>query len=141
MKRRKFLSVVGIIPLLTLAACEKNLPSTPTIVTGKVTDENNLPVEGVEFLFSGNTRSGLSVINTFNVREISNTIGSYTLSKIIPSNTDQAELKIVGFFSISPNHTLWFLQNGIYMELGNPVTIPSSGYGKTNTFNFQIRKK
>jgi hypothetical protein len=110
-------------------------------VTGKVTDENNLPVEGVEFLFSGNTRSGLSVINTFSIRETSNTLGAYTLSKVIPSNTDQAELKIVGVFSISPNHTIWILRNGIYEELGNPVNIPSSGYGKTNTFNFQIRKK
>ncbi|AXE18641.1 hypothetical protein DR864_13195 [Runella rosea] len=141
MKRRQFLSAATTLPLLTLAACEKNFPSDPTIVTGKVTDENNLPMEGVEFLFSGNARRGLSVINTFSTREISNTLGSYTLSYVIPSTTDQAELKIVGIFSISPNHSMWILQNGIYEELGNPINIQRSEYGKINTFNFQIRKK
>ena len=69
MKRRKFLIALGVMPPLVLDAYKKdkpiNLPSITTIVKGKVIDENNAPVQGFEFSFTGVKKTGISGVGTF----------------------------------------------------------------------------
>ena len=61
MKREQFIKslALSILPLALLQACKKSLPSTPTVITGKVIDENNMPVEGFMFSFSGIDKKNL----------------------------------------------------------------------------------
>ena len=61
MKREQFIKslALSILPLVVLQACQRRLPSAPTVITGKVIDENNMPVEGFMFSFSGIDKKNL----------------------------------------------------------------------------------
>jgi hypothetical protein len=143
MKRRQFISTATTLPLLALAACEKNLPSTPTIVTGKVTDENNLPVEGVEFLFYGTDKKGLSGIPTFDLSATSDKEGIYRFSQVIPNGTDNASIlpQESNKFRFGIDYSIFFYKDGIANAATAPIEIERKKYGKENVINFQIRKK
>ena len=149
MKREQFIKslVLSILPLaLLLQACQKSLPSAPTVVTGKVIDENNMPVEGVKLEFYGAERKGISPIPTFSVEANTNKAGVYSLSQVVPDGTSFTNLSPVSyknsfFFSGQEEYIIFILENGIYKELIYKPPIQREDYGKTNTFNFQIRKR
>lgn len=144
MKRRPFLSLVSIILLLALTSCEKTLTSTPTIVTGRVIDEYNTPVEGVELRFSGyDQKNVLSHSETFYLTALTDKDGIYYLSQVIPNGTDNAAILPLetGKFRFGIDYNIFFYKDGVATLVGGPIEIQSQNYGKTNTFNFQIRKK
>ncbi|MDF7819820.1 hypothetical protein P1X15_19520 [Runella sp. MFBS21] len=145
MKRRQFLSLVSIILILTLISCEKTLTSTPTIVTGRVIDENNTPVEGVEFRFSGyDQKNAFSHSETFYLTALTDKDGIYYLSQVIPNGTDNANILPLetSKFRFGMDYNIFLYKDAVATTLvGRPIEIQSKNYGKTNTFNFQIRKK
>lgn len=148
MKRRQLLKLLGLTPptLLIAASCKEKLPSTPTIVTGKIIDENGLPLEGAGLRLSGTDVKGFAGAETFSITAESDKDGNYKLSQLIPKDTDR-----IGILSMSTDkvpkdqgfggyHPYIFL-NGKYIELGAPYDIPRSDWGKTITLNYQFIKQ
>lgn len=144
MKRQAFIKALSILPVALMQACQKSFPSTPTIVTGKVIDENNLPVEGVEFQFSGIYKKGISGGgSTFNLRTQSDKDGVYRFSQVIPDATDDASIKVESNakFDFNFKYQVLFFFNGKYDDTGSLIPVQQSAYGTTVTLNFQIRKR
>ncbi len=143
MKRKQFLNALTAFPILAVAACEKGFPSTPTVVTGKVIDENNLPVEGVEFIYGGARQKGLSYIPTFDINILTDKEGIYKGSFIVTGDTDFVTLKPIGNakFDFTFKYDVLFLLNGIYTIVGSPIPIQRNEYGTIVTLNFQIKKR
>jgi hypothetical protein len=84
MKLRKFLIAFGILLPLVFSSCGKDeFPSTPTILTGKVINENDKPVEGFELKFSGYHQKGTSPIPTFDETGTTNSDGIYSISYVV----------------------------------------------------------
>jgi hypothetical protein len=146
MKRQAFIKALSILPMALLQACEKSFPDTPTIVTGKVIDENNMPVEGVTFSFSGAEVKGISPIPTFRIQGATNKEGIYSLSQVIPNDTSFSNFSPISykksfFFSGREEYTILILRTGTYEEVIEPIPVQREEYGGTVTFNFQIRKR
>ena len=148
MKREQFIEALAlsILPLTLLQACQRSLPFAPTVVTGKVIDENNMPVEGVRLAFSGAEVKGISPIPTFRVEADTNKAGVYSLSQVVPNGTSFTNFSPLSyknsfFFSGQEEYIILVLKNGIYQEMKDRIGIQREDYGKTNTFNFQIRKR
>ena len=80
MKRRQMLCILCIAPAATLISCKDNLPSTSTIVRGKIIDENGNPLEGAGLRLSGANLKGFSGYDTFNITIESDKNGMYKLS-------------------------------------------------------------
>jgi len=146
MKRRKFLIALGVVPPLVLSACKKDeLPKTATVITGKVIDENNMPVEGWELLFYGIERKGISGADTFAEQKFTDSNGVFSFSITIPSDTVNVRFGPLGFrFDDKLNRKnpdyLIFIEVGGKFEArikdeASPVI------GKENTYNYQIKKK
>ena len=133
MKRRKFLIALGVVPPLVFSSCGKDeFPSTPTVITGKVVDENDKPVEGVKFRFSGFYLKGISPIPTFSLDTETNKDGIYNVSYIITNGEAEFLPKE------DPKFNIYVLKNNQYIIASGvgPLIL-----GETNTFNFQIRKR
>ena len=144
MKRRKLLQILGLIPSALLAvACKEKLPTTPTIVTGKIIDENGLPLEGAGLRLTGVRDQGYSPVPIFSITVETDKDGIYKLSRLLPKETDQ--------LSILPNPTdrvpvnvgfadyvTYIFLDGHYGQLGAPYFIPRSEWGKTTTLNYQF---
>ena len=148
MKREQFIKslALSILPLALLQACKKSLPSTPTVITGKVIDENNMPVEGVKLAFSGAKMKGISPIPTFRIEAETNKAGVYSFSQVVPDGTSLNNFSPVSykssfFFSGREEYIIFVSKNGIYQEMRDFIMVQREDYGKTNTFNFQIRKR
>ncbi len=144
MKRKQFLNALTALPILAVAACEKGFPSTPTVVTGKVIDENGLPVEDFVFSFSGTHKKNiLNAVTTFSERNKTDKDGIYKFSVVIPQDTDFVEFVVEGYendFSRTSMVDLYIEKNSIY-EIYRPIGTGPINYGSTNTFNFQIKKR
>ena len=146
MKRRNFLIALGVVPLLILSACKKDeLPKTATVITGKVIDENNKPVEGWELLLYGIERNGTSAVDTFAEQQFTDSNGVFSFSIGVPQNTDNVTFGPLGFrFDDKLNR-----KNSdylIFIEIGGKFEprIKDEAYpiiGKENTYNYQIKKK
>jgi hypothetical protein len=136
MKRRKFLIALGVVPPLVVSSCGKDeFPSTPTVITGKVVDINDKPVEGIGLSFGGGYRKGLSIIPTFDVRVKTNKDGIYRIEKVVPDGTDDASFLPDGIPPLSDIY-LWKDNKYIIASGVGPIV-----YGETNTFNFQLRQR
>ncbi len=146
MKRRQLLKLLGLAPPLWLAACKDKLPSTPTVVKGKIIDENGKPLEGAGLRLSGTDVKGFAGAETFSITAESDKDGGYKLSQLIPKNTDR--------ISILPMHTdkvplnigvgdfvSYQLKNSIYDKVTAPHDIPRSSWGKTTIINYQFKKR
>ncbi|MCU0470141.1 MAG: Ig-like domain-containing protein [Arcicella sp.] len=147
MKRRKFLIALGVVPPLVLEACSDTTPKpkTPTIVTGKVIDENNMPVEGWEVMFYGLEKIGISGIDTFAEQKFTDSNGVFSFSVIVPSNTDSVDFGPLGFRSNDKlnrknSDYLLFIEVAGKFELSIKDELPPT-IGQTNTYNYQIKKK
>lgn len=146
MKRRNFLIALGIVPPLILSACKKDeLPKTATVITGKVIDENNKPVEGWEFMFYGSRLNGISGMSTFQEQILTDSNGMFSFSITIPPETVTVRFAPLGFrFDDKLNR-----KNPdylIFIEIGGKFEprIKDEAYpiiGKENTYNYQIKKK
>jgi hypothetical protein len=133
MKRRNFLIALGLVPPLAFVSCGKDeFPSTPTIITGKVVDENSMPAEGVKFRFSGFYLKGTSPIPTFGVDTETNKDGIYNVSYVVTNGEAEFLPKEDSKFNIY----VW--KNNQYIIASG---VGSITLGETNTFNFQIRKR
>ena len=147
MKRRKFLIALGVLPPLVLKACKKNtpLPTTPTIITGKVIDENNMPVEGWELMFYGSKLNGISAISTFQEQKFTDVNGVFSFSVIVPQDTDSVGFAPLGFryddklIRKNPDYLLFIEISGKFerrLKDEDPPII-----GKSNTYHYQVKKK
>lgn len=135
MKRRQTLRLLGSLPIW-LAACKGKFPSAPTVVTGKVVDENGLPAEGIELTLVGNKKKGVSPIPTFDERTKTDSDGKYTLSHVVSSNTDFVVFRI----DTGTQYIPYIERDGQYEILGSSIIIQQKNYGKTKTINLQVRK-
>lgn len=138
MKRRLFLQGLALAPPLLLTACGKELPYTATIITGIVLDENDVPIQGIKFVFGGNT-GGINPKDTFYEETVSDATGHYYLEKIIPQGTVSVSL-IPNLTSLTlPKYTqasyivLCFV-DGVY-QTAIPFIV-----GEKTTLNFKIFK-
>ena len=147
MKRRKFLIALGVLPPLVLEACKKDipLPTTPTIITGKVIDENNMPVEGWQLMFYGIERKGVSSVDTFTEQKFTDSNGFFSFSVVVPPNTDSVTFGPLGFRyddklnRKNPDYLLFIEIGGKYerrLKDEDPPVI-----GKSNIYNYQVKKK
>lgn len=134
--------ILIILSLFSFVSCKKDkFPSTPTIVNGKVVDENDIPIEGYEFQFSGFNSTGLLKGNpTYNEYKQTNKEGVFYFSWVVSSDTDEVSLKPVGLKFTNGNYNT--LYSDIYqIKDGKNIDAGAAGpikYGKTNTFNFQV---
>jgi hypothetical protein len=138
MKRRNFLIALGVVTLLVLEACSTklDLPSAATIITGKVVDVNNNPLEGIGFSFGGEYKKGLSGIPTFDVSVKTNIDGIYKIEALVPQGTESTSFLPE---QISYDVIFYVWKNNQYEKVQSPI-VPIT-LGETNTFNFQIRKR
>jgi hypothetical protein len=145
-KRRQLLKLLGLVPLVLLFSCKDKQPSTPTIVKGKIIDENGNPLEGAGLRLSGVKLKGFSGFDTFSITAESDKDGMYELSQVAPQNTDQISIlprttdKVPLDMGFGGYHHYIFI-GGKYVELGAPYDIPLSDWGKTITLNYQFIKK
>ena len=137
MKRNQFWLWLLLLPPL-LQSCEKKYPNAETIIQGKIVDENDNPMEGVAFVFSGiNKTSLLNSTGTFYQTTKSDKNGEFTISQIIPKKTDYIDLNFTGS---QPQYRNYIFTNStlkayIPDAISNYITI-----GKTNNLKFQIKK-
>ena len=139
MKRRNFLIALGVVPPLLFCSCGKDeFPSTPTVITGKVVDENDKPVEGVKFRFSGFYLKGISPIPTFGLDAETNKDGIYNISYVVTNGEAEFLPQDSPKYNFNSQFNIFVWKNNQYVKVNGvgPITI-----GETNTFNFQIRKR
>lgn len=139
MKRRKFLGVLGILPPILFSCGKDEFPDRPTIITGKVIDENDMPVVGLKFQFGADYAKSLFYrISIFNVIGETNKDGVYTISHMV----DYGETIFKPFsdtnYDLNSVYNIYVWKNNKYEQVGNPVGPIING--ETNTFNFQLRK-
>ncbi len=137
---------LGVVPPLILSACKKDeLPKTATIITGKVIDENNKPVEGWELMFYGSKLNGISAMSTFQEQEMTDADGMFSFSLTVPQDTGSVGFAPLGFrFDDKLNRKT--SDYVIFIEIGGKFEprIKDEAYpiiGKSNTYNYQIKKK
>lgn len=149
MKRRKFLISLGVVPPLVIASCEKDfpLPTTLTIINGKVIDENNMPVKDWGFTFSGYDATRIPNVNTFAENTLTNKDGIYNFSLVIPQSTSYINFNPIGIIengAISEKtllYKIFFERDGKYIPFNSSAPNPTPKIGESNTINFQIIKK
>jgi hypothetical protein len=144
--KRQLLEMFCLAPLAALVGCKDILPSTPTIIRGKIIDGNGNPLEGAGLGFSGANLKGFSGYNTFAITTETDQNGIYELSQIttqdiekihiLPRTTDKVPLD-EGF----GGYVHYIFIDGRYIALGAPYDIPRSSWGKTITLNYQFIKK
>ncbi len=138
MKRRKFLGVLGILPPILFSCGKDEFPDRDTIITGKVIDENDMPVVGFKFQFGADYAKGLHRLPIFDVIGETNKDGIYTISHIVDYGL--ASFKPLGFttYDLMTEYTIHLWKDNQYEKAGNPIGPIING--ETNTFNFQLRK-
>ncbi|WP_149240749.1 hypothetical protein [Dyadobacter sp. 32] len=145
MKRRQMLRLLGLAPPVFLVSCrDSKVPSAPTIVTGKVTDEHDMPIEGALIRMFGTKRQGLSGVGTFSTEGLTHKDGNYTLSYVVPRGTDFVNVSPKGTSTINDQtHDYSVQMNGVgsYVQLGSSPVLHWGDYGKTTTINFQYKKR
>lgn len=145
MKRRKLLQLLGLIPPALLAAsCEEKLPTSPTIVTGKVIDENGLPLEGAGLRLSGTDVKGFAGTTTFSITAESGKDGTYELSQIIPKNTNHISILSMYTDKVptgNQGYTPYVFRNNGFVPEAAPVDIARQNWGKITTLNYRFIKQ
>lgn len=138
MKRRKFLGVLGILPPILFSCGKDEFPDRNTIITGKVIDENDMPVVGLKLQFSGDYAKGLSLIPIFDVIGETNKDGIYTISHMVDYGRTTFKPFSDTNYDLMTKYNIYVWKNNQYEKVGNPVGPIING--ETNTFNFQLRK-
>ncbi len=146
MKRRKLLKLLGLTPagLLIASSCKEKLPSTPTIVTGKIIDENGLPLEGAGLRLTGRNIEGITGgYATFSIYMESDKEGRYKLTQLLPKDTDEVTIASMSTSKIivdNQNYEVYILEGTIYYLETSPYNIPRTSWGKATTLNYQFIK-
>jgi hypothetical protein len=106
------LITLGVLFSFVVTSCEKDEPSPPTIFTGYVIDENNQPVEGIEFLLIGD-KKGLFI------RTESDSKGYFYLESIIPDGVGLVEFQFTYGRSKYTDglYERFCLVNGVYQKI------------------------
>lgn len=139
MKRRNFLIALGVLPPLVFSSCGKaEFPASPTVITGKVVDENDKPVEGVKFRFSGFYLKGISPIPTFDVDGETNKDGIYSVSYVVTNGEAEFLPQNSPKYDFNSQFNIFVWKNNQYVKVNGVGPLI---YGEKNTFNFQIRKR
>ncbi|WP_025761420.1 carboxypeptidase-like regulatory domain-containing protein [Dyadobacter tibetensis] len=143
MKRRQLLQFLAL-PLFLVGSCKEKLPTSPTIVTGKIIDEKGLPLEGAGLRLSGTDVKGFAGTTTFSITTESDKDGNYKLSQIIPKNTDHISIlsrptdKVpTGNQGYAPHIS----RNNSFVLETAPRDIARENWGKTTTLNYQFIKQ
>ena len=145
MKRRKMLRLLGLAPPVFLVSCrDAKVPSAPTIVIGKVIDENDMPIEGASIRMYGIKQQGLSGTGTFSIDTLTGKDGNYTLSYVVPRGTDFVNVSAEGSSTVTEKtHFIYAQKNGIGSNVipASDAELRGGDYGKTTTVNFQYKKR
>ncbi len=144
MERRPFLKILSLAPIAVLVSCKDSLPSTPTIVTGRIIDENGDPLEGAGLRLSGSNLKGFSGYDTFSITAESDRNGMYQLSQVAPEDTKQISIASRSTSQIkidNQHYRVYVFTDGQYHLETSPYDIPRSAWGKTTTINYQFIKQ
>ncbi|SOE21342.1 hypothetical protein SAMN06298216_1814 [Spirosomataceae bacterium TFI 002] len=86
-----------LLSIIGLFACERDLPKKPTIINGKVLDENENPIPFVFVYFYGTGSKGLQGADiTFYQQMVTLEDGSFLFSKITPKETVEYNFAALG---------------------------------------------
>lgn len=155
MKRRNFLGVLGILSPLIIVSCKKNnLPSSSTIIIGKVVDEKGNPIENISFTFSCNRYYGGSIVGggvkretIFTLKKQSDKNGNFNFSEIIPERATDLFLLIdiaqMSYYTIEAKKDGINIGRGtdkiaVFPESANPIN--SLVLGETNEYEITLTK-
>ncbi len=136
MKRLRFWLWLLLLPPL-LQCCEKKYPNAETIIQGKIVDENDKPMEGVNFSFYGLQNPFKSSTFTFNLITKTNKNGEFTFSQVIPNGTVSADLSFSGF---GLPYQGYILKDSKFVLYDPSLVFAYVTIGKTNNLKFQIKK-
>lgn len=141
MERRQLLQFLAL-PLLFASSCKEKLPAAPTTVTGKVIDENGLPLEGAGFSFGGVDNRGFSGVPTFDLTTETDKDGSCQFSYIVPRDTDEVEIlpRSTQKVKYDTDYEAYIFLKGNYIQVSSPHSILRSDWGKSTVLNYQFRK-
>ncbi|PWJ59670.1 hypothetical protein CLV98_102504 [Dyadobacter jejuensis] len=147
MKRRQLLKLLGLASptLLIAASCKEKLPTSPTIVTGKIIDEKGLPLEGAGLRLSGTNWKGFTPVPTFlSVTAESDKDGNYKLSQLIPKDTEVVSILSMATDKVptgNQGYVPYVSRNNSFVPETAPVDIARENWGKTTTLNYQFIKQ
>ncbi len=144
MKRRQLLKLLRLAPPLWLAACKDKLPSTPTIVKGKIIDEKGNPLEGAGLRLSGSELKGFSGTDTFSITIESDKNGQFELYQLVPARTEQISIASRSTSKIiinNQNYEVYIYNKGNYHLEVSPYFIDRSSWGKTTILSYQFIKQ
>ncbi|MCE6987456.1 hypothetical protein [Dyadobacter sp. CY323] len=133
-----------MILITVLVSCKDRLPSTPTIVTGRIIDENGDPLEGAGLRLSGSNLKGFSGYDTFSITAESDRNGMYQLSQVAPEDTEQISIASRSTSQIkidNQHYKVYVFADGQYHLSASPYDISRSAWGKTTTINYQFIKQ
>ncbi|SOE21343.1 hypothetical protein SAMN06298216_1815 [Spirosomataceae bacterium TFI 002] len=130
---------VLLLSLFGLFACEKYLPSRPTVINGMVVDENENPIPDVSFEFYGSEYKFWSQgKQTFWKNGTTNENGEFHVSQVIPRGTYNFQLNIDYW---SPNFQIgeikFSLNDGEYTPWGG-WRFKDEYFGKEVNMKFKI---
>lgn len=143
MNRRKMICLLGSSPVLLLLSCDKGFPDSPTIITGKVIDQDGEPIAGVAVGFIGKERASVSMVPTFEAMTNTQADGSYRIEQVVPDSTDSSNIGIRRFpqVDIDTFGYIFFISvdGGTEREL-TLYTVNEEKYGTAITVNFIVKK-
>lgn len=148
MKRRRFLTTLGLLQSLLTLSCKAD--RLPTIITGKVTDEKGIPIENITFSFKGYDSSCNCFIYTggtgtqkeiFNLETVSDKNGNFNFSQVVQGTTNEIYLSIINFNLL--DNDIKSKKNGVIVGDHDIIAARGSGLtlGVTNDYQITITKK
>jgi hypothetical protein len=150
-KRRKFIATLGVIPSLLTLACRNTIvqPKADTIITGRITDEKEIPFENWGIGFRGESNIGGPIYlggsgknyETFNLETSTDKNGSFKFTFRVPDDTTGVFLD---FKSITYAFDVKTKRNGIKIY-SDPFKIASNHagtlkIGETNDYQITFTK-
>jgi hypothetical protein len=143
MARNWMLKLIVAFILVAFGGCNEKTPETPTIIVGKVIDENGLPVKGAGIVFYGIHEMGLSGYETFSNKVETDKNGTYSISEVLSDKTTSLETAPTSTDSISiqlGGYKPYIFIEGKYVPFASTYILPRDNWGKTLTLNYQFLK-
>lgn len=108
-------------------------------------DENNVPVQGFEFSFTGVKKIGILGVGTFLESSKTDTNGIYTIITSVPQGTDEVQF-IINEFPFDDKLNRKNSDYSIFIEVGERFELRKRDeeppiIGQTSIYNYQIKKR
>jgi hypothetical protein len=148
MNRRNFTKMIGgLFKGCFVISCREDLPTTATIVKGKIIDDSGVPLQGAEITFYGYDARGFSGITTFHLRVQTDVKGLYSFSEVIPTKTDRVNISLISTDAVKITNMLTPAEYEPYLfkarkkqPTGTIIEIPKDKWGQVITVNFLYKR-